>query len=113
MNNNPLPENAQEIWAIQQSIQGMNAEFEIANKQSKTLLIFGGLCLVIPFGTLLALKLDAFTWSAGFACGLGLLFLQISIATKRALAVAKYTKQYVQLDEMKKRLAELGNITSH
>jgi hypothetical protein len=102
-----VPENAKEIWALQQSIQGMNAEIEIAKKQSQTLLVLGGLCLVIPFGILLTLKLDAFAWSSGFACGLGLLFLQMSMATKKALAVAEYTKQYVQLDEMKKRLVEL------
>jgi len=100
-------ENDQEIWALQQSIQGMNTQLETASKQSKTLMILGILCLVIPFGILLTLKLDAFTWFIGFSCGIGLLFLQLSITTKKALAVSKYTKQYVQLDEMKNRLTEL------
>lgn len=107
MNNKPVPEDAQEIWALQQSIQGMNAELETASKQSKMLMALGLLCLVTPFAILLTLKLDAFTWISGFVCGLGLVFLQLSITTKKALAVSRYTKQYVQLEKMKKRLAEL------
>ena len=107
MNNKPVPENAQEIWALQQSIQGMNAELETASKQSKVLMVLGLLCLAAPFAILLTLKLDAFAWVIGFVCGLGLVFLQLSITTKKALAISRYTKQYVKLDEMKKRLAEL------
>lgn len=102
-----MPENAQEIWALQQSIQGMNAELETASKQPKVLMVLGLLCLAVPFAILLTLKLDAFTWVIGFVCGLGLVFLQLAITANKAIAISKYTKQYVKLDEMKKRLAEI------
>lgn len=102
-----MPNNAQEIWALKQSIQGMSTDLESARKQSKTLLVLGMLCLIAPFALLLSLKLEAFTWSIGFVSGLGLFFIQLSMTTNKAWTVSKYTKQYVQLGEMKKRLAKL------
>ena len=108
MNNNYTSENAQEIWALQQSIKGLNVELDKLNKQSQTLLFLGIIFLVVPFGLLIYFKLDAFTWINGFACGLGILFIQMSISAKRAHIVSKSTKQYVKLDEIEKRLAELN-----
>ena len=97
-----------EIKALEDSLKSIESfDPDNMSKQSKTLLIMGGVLFIISLILLFQLSLPFESYAVGACLAISMVLLHFSSFLGKTAFYTRYTRNYLDIKAMKKRLKEL------